>query len=107
MKYLLLFSLALLSIGSVAQNVVPHKAAKSTRVIIREGKEVSYWELDPKAPSQEYYLKHPHRKQRISFITDSDSTSYQSHYGKQFELVVELPDTVYLFLSIIAAEKGK
>lgn len=107
MKYLLLIILLIFTFHIGAQNVLPHKAAKSTSVIIREGKENIHWKLDPKAASQDYYLKHPHRNQRVTFITDNDSISFQAHYGGQYELVVELPDSVYCFVRIVAKEKNE
>ena len=106
MKIKLLLILALLLLIKqplAAQQHLPILRSNSNMVSIRDGKiyREHAWQLDPKAKPDIYYTALPQKENRITFISDIDSISFDVKYGKTYDFMVLLKykDTCYTRIS--------
>ncbi|PTQ98143.1 aspartyl protease [Mucilaginibacter yixingensis] len=87
----LLLTLSLsLTLHASAQKKVPVIAATSSQSMIYDGMIKMPWALDPKVKRDVYYVNVPHRKNKISLVTDQGKVSFNTTYGNDYDLVVVL-----------------
>jgi len=99
MKMLKLFALMLtLGIamfgmnGASAQNKLPVITSGIAAISIRDGNALSKntWHLNPKAKPDIYFTQVPRGNRKVTFITDQDSISFVTTYGKTYDFIVLL-----------------
>ncbi|MCW3119038.1 MAG: hypothetical protein JWM28_3120 [Chitinophagaceae bacterium] len=73
-----------------AQNKLPVIRAGAGQAMIRDGENVKIdnWILDPKAKPDIYYTNVPRKNNKVTFITDRDSISFDTRYGQVYDFVV-------------------
>ena len=98
MKSFLKFAFITLSVamsqisGGYAQQSLPVIHAGSKSVSIQDGRDLSKytWNLDPQLKPDTYYVQVPKGNRKISFITDKDSISFVTEYGKLYDFIIVL-----------------
>jgi hypothetical protein len=92
-KYQLIVTLLLLP-GQLAfaQSALPVVRASSKTVTIRDGKHFKkgYWAIMPEKKPDYYYMEIPQKNNTITFITDLDSISFNTSYGKEYDFIILL-----------------
>ena len=78
--------------AAVAQEPVPVVRARSKIADIVDGNHVkkAYWLVMPERKPDLYFVEVPRRPHRVTFRTDVDSISFDTHYGDVFDFVVVL-----------------
>lgn len=75
-----------------AQNKLPviHSGIKS--ISIRDGRDLSKntWNLNPESKPDVYFTQVPRGNRKITFITDKDSISFVTSFGKTYDFIVLL-----------------
>ncbi|WP_285057333.1 pepsin/retropepsin-like aspartic protease family protein [Pedobacter ginsengisoli] len=100
------FAIALLLMSgqfTFAQNVLPVVRATSKTASIRDGKHFKkdYWAIMPERKPDYYYAEIPQKNNTITFITDLDSISFNTTYGKDYDFIILLngKDSCYTRIS--------
>lgn len=90
-------------VGSFAQRKLPVIRANSKTASIRDGKHFkkNYWAIMPEKRPDIYYTEIPGKAQKLTFITDQDSISFNVSYGENYDFIVLLngKDTCYTRIS--------
>lgn len=88
--YILIMSV-LSSSGLIAQNL-PVIKATSKNVKIRDGANFkeNYWVIFPETKPDIYYVDIPRRDQKVTFITDNDSISFDVKFGNNYDFIILL-----------------
>lgn len=75
-----------------AQRDLPVVRASSKTVSIRDGKHFKkdYWAVMPERKPDYYYVEIPQKDNTITFITDLDSISFNTSYGKEYDFIILL-----------------
>lgn len=85
----IIITLALITIAGItgAQPIIRSNADK---VSIREGNRFmkDSWTLSPEVKPDIYYSTFPKKNSTITFITDIDSISFHTEYGKTFDFII-------------------
>lgn len=88
---------------ALAQNVLPVIKATSKTVDIRDGNHFKkgYWAIMPERKPDYYYAELPRKNQKITFITDQDSISFDVTYGNEYDFIILLngKDSCYTRIS--------
>ncbi|EFK37074.1 Uncharacterised protein [Chryseobacterium gleum] len=101
---LLFFSTGCLEVIS-AQKRIPVIRATSDKSIIYDGTHVKVnWKLDPRIKPDIYYTNLPYKKSKIVLITDQGKQSFNTQYGKSYDLIVLLNEKDSCFVRIMAKE---
>lgn len=86
-----------------AQIDLPVVRASSKTVSIRDGQHFKkgYWAIMPERRPDYYYAEIPEKAQTITFITDLDSISFHTVYGKEYDFIILLngKDSCYTRIS--------
>ena len=101
--FLTLFMTA--SVGSAKGQTTPVLRANSVDVDVRDGKNLykKYWTVSPGLKKDVYYAHRFRTSNRITFITDVDSLSFQVEPGKTYGFIILLAgkDSCYTEISTI------
>jgi hypothetical protein len=75
-----------------AQNKLPVIRSGIPAISIRDGKALSEksWQLNPKSKPDVYFVQAPEGKRKVTFITDQDSISFITVYGKSYDFIILL-----------------
>lgn len=101
--FLILCSLGLILQAS-AQKKLPLIHASSRESTIYDGEFKVDWGLDPKIKLDRYYVRIPHRKNKVTLVTDQDKVSFNTKYGHDYDLVVVLNNKDSCFVRISATD---
>lgn len=100
LTFLIIFQLT--SISIIAQNL-PVIRATSKNVKIRDGNHFKsdFWVIFPETNPDIYYVDFPRNDQRVTFITDKDSISFDVKYGNNYDFIILLneKDSCYTRIS--------
>jgi Aspartyl protease len=97
-------AILLLLIGNTvfAQNL-PVIRASSKNVKIRDGANFkeNFWVIFPETKPDIYYVDIPRKEQKVTFITDKDSISFEVKFGKTYDFIILLngKDSCYTRIS--------
>jgi len=91
-----------------AQNVLPVVRATSKTASIRDGKHFKkdYWAIMPERKPDYYYVEIPQKSNTITFITDQDSISFNTTYGKDYDFIILLNGKDSCYTRISASYKN-
>lgn len=94
MKTRIIYLTILLSVTIVSTNAqqLPIIRATSKNVKIRDGAHFkeNFWVIFPESKPDVYFVDFPRRDQRITFITDLDSISFDVRYGHTHDFIILL-----------------
>jgi len=95
--------LLILAMGTNAQNVLPLIKSNTKSVSIRDGHilKPNSWGLDPSTKPDTYHVEVPRANNKVTFVTDQDSISFDTQYGKVYDFVILLngKDSCYTRIS--------
>ncbi len=78
---------------------LPIIRATSKNVTIRDGVHFrnNFWYIVPETKPDIYYVEFPRKEQKVTFITDKDSISFDVKYGEKYDFIILLNehDTCY------------
>jgi hypothetical protein len=82
----------LLSTTVRAQDALPVIKANSKQVSIQDGQglQKDVWTLSPEIKLDTYYVSLPRKGSRVTFITDVESISFKTEFGKTYDFVILL-----------------
>ncbi|PUV25806.1 retropepsin-like aspartic protease [Sphingobacterium athyrii] len=91
LTFTLIFAAFMATKAQDQQNLPVIRASKSM-VSIRDGKLFAkdVWKLTPTTAPDIYYTQVPRAKRKITFITDKDSISFTTVYGKTYDFIILL-----------------
>ena len=91
-----------------AQNSLPVIRASSTTVDLRDGNHFrkAYWAIMPERKPDYYYVEIPEKPHNITFITDLDSISFSTVYGREYDFIILLNGKDSCFTRISATYKN-
>lgn len=99
---LIAFLSLLICCNLMAQNL-PIIRATSKNVKIRDGANFkeNFWVIFPESKPDIYFVDFPRRDQRVTFITDKDSISFDVKYGNNYDFIIllEEKDSCYTRIS--------
>lgn len=103
-RYLIAF-LSLLICSNLMAQSLPIIRATSKNIKIRDGANFKedYWVIFPETKPDIYYVDFPRRDQKVTFITDKDSISFDVKYGNIYDFIVLLNEKDSCFTRISAA----
>ncbi|MBO9674897.1 MAG: aspartyl protease family protein [Sphingobacteriaceae bacterium] len=92
-----------LGLSAFAQSDLPVVRASSKTASIRDGNHFKkgYWAIMPERKPDYYYAEIPEKAHTITFITDLDSISFHTVYGKEYDFIILLngKDSCYTRIS--------
>jgi len=93
---------------AVAQSILPVVRATSKTASIRDGKHFKkdYWAIMPERKPDYYYVEIPQKSNTITFITDLDSISFNTTYGKEYDFIILLNGKDSCYTRISASYKN-
>jgi hypothetical protein len=100
MKKIILILLVLVGqLPVLGQAKLPIIKATSKNVKIRDGLHFkdNFWYIIPETKPDIYYVEFPRKEQKVTFITDKDSISFEVKYGEKYDFIILLneKDTCY------------
>lgn len=100
--------LLILAMGTHAQNTLPIIKSNTKSVSIRDGHilKPNSWGLDPSAKPDIYHVEIPRVNNKVTFITDQDSISFDTQYGKVYDFVILLNGNDSCYTRISANYSG-
>lgn len=101
--------LSLLTFCNLCAQILPVIKATSKNVKIRDGANFkeNFWVIFPETKPDIYFVDFPRRDQRVTFITDKDSISFDVKYGNNYDFIILLngKDSCYTRISTTYPEK--
>jgi len=84
--------LLLPTLTTFAQRLLPVIRATSKTVDILDGNHLKkgYWAIMPERKPDYYFVEIPQKNNRVTFITDQDSISFETVYGKDYDFIILL-----------------
>lgn len=102
-KVIILITLSIWSKLLAAQQTLPILHSSTASISIRDGKILrqNTWKLLAQTKPDIYYTHLPQQQNRVTFISDIDSISFDVKYGKNYDFIVVLnhKDTCYTRIS--------
>lgn len=102
-KTALIFLILILPFITKAQTKLAVINSSKPTVTIRDGYflGLNTWHLDPKAKPDIYYTNIPRKNNKVTFTTDRDSISFDTHYGQTYDFIILLngKDSCYTRIS--------
>jgi hypothetical protein len=100
-------TIVLLTIPAITVAQLPIIRANTKTVSVRDGSQFmkNMWTLSPEAKPDTYFSAFPQKNNTISFITDIDSISFNTVYGRTYDFII-LRGTDSCYTSISANYNG-
>ncbi|MDN3694843.1 hypothetical protein QWZ06_22600 [Chryseobacterium tructae] len=103
--FAIIFILLFISTGVFAQKQIPVIKATSDNAVIYDGANVKMnWKLDPRVKPDIYYTNLPYKKSKVELVTDQGKLSFNTEYGKSYDLIVLLNNKDSCLVRIMAKE---